>query len=95
MNTSYLTTCCRALHRQREYPTDELLVHLIRVQHLAQGISQGLSRRNGIPKDNQTSKLAFIQGLRDRILEFAAALPPHIRANRKNYPFCASHHALL
>ncbi|KAK3906352.1 protein priB [Staphylotrichum tortipilum] len=81
MNTSYLTTCCRALHGQMEYPTDELVVHLVRAQQLSQSISQGFARRKAIPNENQIPQGNFIQGLRERIRTFAAALPSHIRAN--------------
>ncbi|KXX74315.1 Protein priB [Madurella mycetomatis] len=81
MNTSYLTTCCRALHSQMEYPTDELLVHLVRAQQLSQSISQGFARRNATPSEDQVPEAVFVQNLRDRIRGFAAGLPPHIRVN--------------
>jgi len=84
MNTSYLTTCCRALHGQMEYPTDELVVHLVRAQQLSQSVSQGFARRKAGYVESQMSQAAFIQGLQDRIQGFAAALPPHIRTNRKS-----------
>lgn len=84
MNTSYLATCCRALHGQMEYPTDELVVHLVRAQQLSQSISQGFARRKTVPNESQIPQAVFIQGLRERIRTFAAALPPHIRANRKS-----------
>ncbi len=86
MDTAYLTTCCQALHGQMEYPTDELAVHLVRAQQLAQSIVQVSARYNAIPKEKQTSQKAFIHGLRDRIREFAATLPPHIRVNRELFP---------
>ncbi|KAL1837031.1 hypothetical protein VTJ49DRAFT_4342 [Mycothermus thermophilus] len=41
---SYLAACCRVLHRQREHPTDELLVHLVRAQQLSQSIAQVFGR---------------------------------------------------
>jgi hypothetical protein len=92
VNASYLATCCRALHSQMEYPTDELVVHLVRAQQLAQGISQGFARRKVVPDDNRLPQAAFIQSLRERIQTFAAALPAHIRANRKPPPplYCAA-----
>ena len=83
MNTSYLATCCRALHRQREHPTDELVVHLVRAQQLSQSISQGFARRNAGQNESQVPQAAFVQVLRERIQAFVAALPPHIRADRK------------
>ncbi|KAK4114046.1 hypothetical protein N656DRAFT_796558 [Canariomyces notabilis] len=81
MNTSYLTTCCRALHSQMQYPTDELVVHLVRTAQLSQSIVQAFVRRSTSPCKSQTSKAAFIQGMRERIRTFAAGLPPQIRVN--------------
>jgi hypothetical protein len=75
-----------------EYPTDELVVHLVRAQQLAQGISQGFARRKVVPDDNRLPQAAFIQSLRERIQTFAAPLPALIRANRKPPPplYCAA-----
>ncbi len=83
MNTSYLATCCRALHRQREHPTDELVVHLVRAQQLSQSISQGFARRKAGQNESQVPQAAFVQVLQGRVQAFVAALPPHIRADRK------------
>jgi hypothetical protein len=84
MNTPYLTTCCRALHSQMQYPTDELVVHLVRTAQLSQSIVQAFVRRSTSPCKSQTSKAAFIQGMRERIRTFAAGLPPQIRVNREH-----------
>ncbi|TLS22751.1 uncharacterized protein PpBr36_06044 [Pyricularia pennisetigena] len=46
MNTSYLDFCCRTLERRMEYPTDELVVNLVKVQQLSQSISLSLALRN-------------------------------------------------
>ncbi|KAK4044033.1 hypothetical protein C8A01DRAFT_12582 [Parachaetomium inaequale] len=81
VNTSYLATCCRALLSQMEYPTDELVVHLVRAQQLLQSISQGFARRKAVPNENRVPQAAFIQSMQERIRGFAAALPPHIRAD--------------
>ncbi|KAK4123769.1 hypothetical protein N657DRAFT_573578 [Parathielavia appendiculata] len=81
MNTSYLATCCQALHSQMEYPTDELAVHLVRTQQLSQSILQAFSRRKAVSDENQPSPRALIPHLMDRIQGFAASLPPHIRAD--------------
>jgi hypothetical protein len=65
-----------------EYPTDELAVHLVRTQQLSQSISLALARRKALPSEKQTPHHSFVQNLQERIRAFAAALPPHIRANR-------------
>ncbi|TLD34309.1 hypothetical protein PspLS_00558 [Pyricularia sp. CBS 133598] len=46
MNTSYLDFCCRTLETRMEYPTDELVVNLVKVQQLSQSISLSLALRN-------------------------------------------------
>lgn len=50
MNTSYLAHCCQILEEQREYPSDQLVVFLVRTQQLWQSISTTLaSRTNSLP----------------------------------------------
>lgn len=83
MNTSHLAACCKALHGRMEYPTDELVVHLVRAEQLVQSMSQASLRRNMMPKESRMSQATFIQGVRDRIQAFAATLPPQVKANRK------------
>ncbi|KAL2188749.1 hypothetical protein L209DRAFT_680633 [Thermothelomyces heterothallicus CBS 203.75] len=80
-NAAYLATCCRALLSRMEYPTDELVVHLVRAQKLLQGISQGFAQRKAAPNEKRVPQVHFIHGLRERIRGVASALPPHIRAN--------------
>ncbi|TLD17952.1 uncharacterized protein PgNI_00864 [Pyricularia grisea] len=46
MNTSYLDFCCLTLESRMEYPTDEMVVNLVKVQQLAQSISISLALRN-------------------------------------------------
>ncbi|KAK4157889.1 hypothetical protein C8A00DRAFT_11257 [Chaetomidium leptoderma] len=87
MNTSYLATCCQALHGQKEYPTDELVVHLVRAQQLCQSISQGFAQRKAVPEEKRLPQATFVQGLQERIQAFAAPLPPHIRT----YPSLVGH----
>lgn len=84
VNTAYLATCCRALHSQMEYPTDELVVHLVRAQQLNQSICQAFARRNAASKESRMPQAAFVKALQERIQAFAATLPPHIRADRRS-----------
>lgn len=71
-----------------EYPTDELVVHLVRAQQLLQGISQGFAQRKTAPSEKRVPYVRLIHGLRERIRRAASALPAHIMANRAYYhPF--------
>jgi hypothetical protein len=64
-----------------EYPTDELVVHLVRAQQLSQSISQACARRKAMPNENQIPQTTFVRGLLEHIRGFAATLPPHLRTN--------------
>lgn len=46
MNTTYLAHCCRVLEEEMEYPSDQLVVFLVRTQQLWQSISMTLAFRN-------------------------------------------------
>ncbi|KAK4247739.1 hypothetical protein C7999DRAFT_40971 [Corynascus novoguineensis] len=81
VNTSYLASCCRALLSQMEYPTDELVVHLVRAQQLLHSISQGFARLKASSSENRLSQANFIHDMLERIRGIASGLPPHIGAN--------------
>lgn len=46
MNTSYLSHCCQILEEKMEYPSDQLVVLLVRTQQISQSISMTLAFRN-------------------------------------------------
>lgn len=46
MGTTYLEECCSTLETRMEYPTDGLLVWLVRAQQLSQSICLALAFRN-------------------------------------------------
>ncbi|KAJ4409435.1 hypothetical protein N0V82_009476 [Gnomoniopsis sp. IMI 355080] len=46
MDTTYLEYCCQILEERMEYPTDQLVVLLVRTQQLSQSISTTLASRN-------------------------------------------------
>lgn len=50
MNTSHLDQCCRILEEEMEFPTDKVAVLLVRIQRLAQSISQALTSRNNLDR---------------------------------------------
>ncbi|KAL2164506.1 hypothetical protein VTH06DRAFT_3722 [Thermothelomyces fergusii] len=81
VNAAYLATCCQALLNQMEYPSDELVVYLVRAQQLLQGVSQGFAQRKTAPNEKRVPQVRLIHSLRERIRAVSSALPPHIRTN--------------
>ncbi|KAI1374342.1 hypothetical protein F4677DRAFT_177188 [Hypoxylon crocopeplum] len=83
--TPYIDQCLRDLESDKEYETDTLLVHLVRIQHLSERIAQLHS------KDQADIELAGIarapvsaySGMFHTELEnFRASLPRHLLSNR-------------
>ncbi|KAI0127084.1 hypothetical protein BJ170DRAFT_596643 [Xylariales sp. AK1849] len=82
--TPYIDQCLRELETAKEYESDLLLVQLVRIQHLADRISQLHSRDRmddelpGIPRAPVTAYLNAFQTELDR---FKAQIPRHLRKN--------------
>lgn len=75
MNTTYLDDCCHALEKQMEYPTDQLVVLLVRTQHLSRSVSMTLSFRN--PKDSLPLPI-IIQSFQHEIRQLRETIPEHL-----------------
>jgi len=83
MNTSYLDACCRTLETRMEYPSDELLVWLVRTQQQAQSISLTLAFRASATLQ-QTSNLPIsliIKSLQQQLSAFKDSMPSHMKTN--------------
>lgn len=83
MNTAYLETACRVLEERREYPTDELLVYLVRVQQLAQSISLTLAPDTLSFQSMQLPLSIIVKGFQAQLDTFKASLPPHLQNHRE------------
>ncbi|KAM0820879.1 hypothetical protein AB5N19_06700 [Seiridium cardinale] len=82
MNTVYLETVCRILDSRAEYPTDSLLVHLVKVQQLAQSISVTMFANSGNFQSPQFSILPtvmVVKTLQSQIEDFKASLPADLQ----------------
>ncbi|KAK6065602.1 hypothetical protein SCUP234_12490 [Seiridium cupressi] len=82
MNTIYLETVCRILGSRAEYPTDSLLVHLVKVQQLAQSMSVTMSANSGNFQRPQFSILPtvmVVKTLQSQIEDFKASLPADLQ----------------
>lgn len=88
MSTGHLDACLSSILARREYPSDELLVHLVRTQQLSQSISLWLHDHDhsspSLPISMLTSSfLSQLKSLR-------SSVPPHLSMNAT----LLSHHSI-
>lgn len=83
MNTSYLDTCCNVLETNAEYETDLLLVHMVRIQKLAQSIAVTWDENSPSLPSMHLPPTMIVQAFQEQIDSFQANLPPHIQNNCK------------
>ncbi|KAK3375304.1 hypothetical protein B0H63DRAFT_275190 [Podospora didyma] len=82
MNTTpYLLTCCQVLESRMEYPTDEILVWLVRQEQLSQSISQTVAYRGSNFRDGDLPLAIVIKSFQQQLQSFKSLLPPHIAEN--------------
>ncbi|KAK3322363.1 hypothetical protein B0H66DRAFT_554131 [Apodospora peruviana] len=82
MNTSYLEMCCSVLESAMEYPSDELLVWLVRVQQLTQAITWRLTlcRSDGMQPDD-LPLATVVRNFGQQIEAFKESVPGYLREN--------------
>lgn len=89
MSTTYLDACIQALKEANEYPTDELLIHLVEIQKLAQSISFTLDVSNGGSflggSLQQLPITMVIDSFQEQLDNFKASLPMKYRENREYF----------
>lgn len=83
MNTTYLDHCCRVLEERREYPTDQLVVLLVRTQQIAQSISMTLAFRNN--RDSLPLSL-IVQSFQHEIRQLKDAIPESFCESGQSVP---------
>ncbi|KAK4169215.1 protein priB [Cladorrhinum sp. PSN259] len=82
MASPYLNKCCGVLLEMMEYKTDELLVHLIRVQHLTWRTSRALAAQQKTQMESHhRHPYEQIELLRVTVRKFTESLPVHIKTN--------------
>lgn len=83
MNTSYLDTCCDVLERNMEYEGDLLLVHMVRIQKLAQSIAVTWDENSPSLPSMHLPPTMVIQAFQEQLDSFQANLPPQLQDNGK------------
>ncbi|KAF6830530.1 tRNA processing endoribonuclease [Colletotrichum plurivorum] len=80
MDTTYLESCCRQIQESAEYPSDELLVQLFKIQQLAQSISLTLGAES-TSFQTQLPLTLVVQSFQQQLEIFKTALPEHLKDN--------------
>ncbi|GKT43841.1 uncharacterized protein ColSpa_04022 [Colletotrichum spaethianum] len=81
MNTAHLESCCRQIEEAAEYPTDELLVQLFKIQQLAQTISLTLGAESTSFQSLQLPLTIVVQSFQQQLDIFKTSLPAHLKDN--------------
>lgn len=88
MNTTQLDYCCKVIEATMEYPSDEYLIKLVKIQQLAQTISMTMAADDVAPPMS-LPLVMVVQSFQDQLDTFRASLPPHLIHNSKS----CSHHS--
>lgn len=82
MNASHLETCCSVLESMKQYPSDELLVKLVKIQQLAQAISSTMAfDSNQAP--TRLPLLMVVESFQSQLDAFRASIPVNLSDNSK------------
>ncbi|KAG6001769.1 hypothetical protein E4U21_003814 [Claviceps maximensis] len=77
MNTNQLDRCLEVIEATMEYPSDEYLIQLVKIQLLTQTISITMAG-NGMARPMSLPLIMVIQSFQDQLDTFRASLPPHL-----------------
>ncbi|KAL2693857.1 hypothetical protein Neosp_000423 [[Neocosmospora] mangrovei] len=81
MNTSSLETCCKALEANMQYPSDEYLVKLVRIQQLAQSISLTMTVENIGQHAMKLPLTMVVRSFQDQLDQYRNSLGPRFSGN--------------
>lgn len=81
MNTSSLETCCKVLEANMQYPSDEYLVKLVRIQQLAQSISLTMTVENIGQHAMKLPLTMVVRSFQDQLDQYRNSLGPRFSGN--------------
>ncbi|EFQ28616.1 uncharacterized protein GLRG_03760 [Colletotrichum graminicola M1.001] len=81
MNSAHLESCCRQIEEAGEYPTDQLLVQLFKIQQLTQAISLTLGAESKSFQSQQLPLTMAVQSFQQQLDIFKSSLPAHLKDN--------------
>lgn len=86
-HTEYAEYCTEVIEQNAEYPSDQMLIQLVRLQNITEEISQALPHDNfESPHWTQMSSAPIalcIKTLEKKLNMFRARIPAHLQQNRK------------
>jgi hypothetical protein len=83
MDTSNLDNCCSALEAAKQYPSDEFLVKLVKIQQIAQSISSTMTLDSSqLP--TRLPLLMVVESFQARLDAFRASIPVHLSGNSES-----------
>ncbi|KAK2600298.1 hypothetical protein QQS21_004939 [Conoideocrella luteorostrata] len=77
MNTNQLDYCSKVIEATMEFPSDEYLIKLVKIQQLAQTISMTIAA-DGMAPPMSLPLVMVLQSFQDQLDTFRASLPPHL-----------------
>ena len=80
--TSYIGECCQKLADIEEYQSDVCLMHLVRLQHVAQSIRRGYAESDAFPKSKVPVHM-YVKALQADLKDFKSAVPLDLQQNSK------------
>lgn len=81
INTTYADECCKPIQERAEYSSDELLVHLVRIQQLAQSILGTMGPDTSTLQSMQLPMTVVAQSFQQQLDAFKAGLPEGLKTN--------------
>lgn len=83
ISTAQLDNYCKVLETTKEYPSDEYLVKLVRIQQLTQTISLTMAFDPAAPTAMSLPLPMVIESFKDQLDTFRVTLPPHLASSRE------------
>lgn len=85
MNTTHLDMCCRVIETNMQYPSDEYLIKLVRIQQLTHSISITMAEDN---LGQTTSKLPLtmvVQSFEEQLRQYRESLVERFSDNGMDF----------
>lgn len=83
----YTENCVEIIRDIQEYPSDQYLLQLMKLQNITREISETLPRENFEPSLVSGPAALFIQKIHTKLDVFQERVPMHLRGNRKSMLF--------
>lgn len=81
MNANHVDMCCRVLETTMQYPSDEYLVKLVRIQQLAHSISIAMSPENLSQTVSKLPLTMVVQSFEEQLQQYKDSIGPRLADN--------------